>query len=122
MNGEEIPKDIMAEAEVECLDCHLGDNKRIYRSDKGKCAECHDEDYAEMHTEWQSSIQELISSLTTAINAKKKLRLSPQEKEELRRIENRLQKIKQDGSIGIHNYMFIEEILTGLNKTIASIS
>jgi RecJ-like exonuclease len=121
MNGEEIPKDIMAEAEVECLDCHLGDNERIYRSDKRKCAECHDEDYAEMHTEWQSSISELISSLTNAINAKKKLKLSLQEKEDLRRIENKLQKIRLDGSIGIHNYMFIEETLAGLKKQIESL-
>jgi hypothetical protein len=118
MDGEEIPKDIMAEAEVECLDCHMGDNKEIYRSDKGKCAECHDEDYAGMHTEWQSSIRELMSSLTDSLNAKRKQRLSAQDKEDLRKIENKLQKIKLDGSIGIHNYMFIEEALADLAKQI----
>jgi hypothetical protein len=118
IDGEEIPKDIMAEAEVECLDCHLGSNKKIYRSDKGKCAECHDEDYAEMHTEWQLAIQELISALTNAINAKKMQELSPQEKEDLQKIESKLHNVKLDGSIGIHNYMFIEETLGGLKKQI----
>ena len=122
MNGQKIPKDIMAEAEVECLDCHLGDNMRIYRSDKGKCAECHDEDYAEMHTEWQSSINDLIASLSASIKDKKSRRMNAQEKDILRQVENGLQKIEQDGSIGIHNYMFIEESLADLIKKIESLN
>jgi hypothetical protein len=122
INGEEIPKDIMAEAEVQCLDCHLGDNKRIFRSDKGKCAECHDEDYAEMHTEWQTSIRNLISSIDNSIKDKRNNPLTPQERNFLIEAETRLQRIKLDGSVGIHNYMFIEEILTELKKNIATIN
>jgi len=114
MNGQEIPKDIMAEAEVECLDCHLGDNKQIFRPGKGKCAECHDDDYAEMHTEWQASVKDLISSITNSIKEKRNLELTPQERNNLRKIERELEKIKLDGSIGIHNYMFIEETLAAL--------
>jgi len=121
MNGQEIPKDIMAEAEVECLDCHLGDNAKIFRSDKEKCAGCHDEDYAELHTEWQSSIQDLISSITNSLNAKKKLKRSPQENDTLRKMEKEMQRIKLDGSIGIHNYAFIEETLINLKKALESI-
>ena len=122
LNGQEIPKDIMAEAEVECEDCHLGNDKKIYRSDKGKCAECHEEDYAEMYTEWQASIQDLIFSLTDSLNAIKKRKLSPQEIEDLRKAEKELQRIKLDGSIGIHNYMFIEETLANLKKKVESSS
>lgn len=122
MDGQEIPMDIMAEAEVECIDCHLSGNNQIYRPDKGKCAECHDEDYAEMHVEWQSSIKDLISSITTSIREKKKLPLSSQEQDILRKAEAVLEKIKLDGSVGIHNYMFFEETLTDLKKTVGTIS
>ncbi|UCF84918.1 MAG: cytochrome c3 family protein, partial [Desulfobacteraceae bacterium] len=121
LNGMEIPKDIMAEAEVECLDCHLGDNKKIYRSDKGKCAECHDEDYAVMHTEWQSTIKELVSTLTESIKEKRNLTLTPQERDLLREVEKALQTIKLDGSSGIHNYMFIEETLSDLKNKLGSL-
>jgi hypothetical protein len=121
MNGQEIPIDIMAEAEVECIDCHLGNNKQIFRSDKGKCAECHDEDYAEMHTEWQSSIRDSIASLTDSIKRRRNIQLTSQERNILRGIEKELERIKLDGSIGIHNYMYIEEALKDLKKNIESI-
>jgi hypothetical protein len=116
--GKKIPKDIMAEAEVECVDCHVGDNDRIYRSDKNKCAECHDEEYADMHTEWQASVKELMESLKDSISRKRKNPLTSQEQVFLRGIEKELQLIELDGSIGIHNYMYIEETLTGLKKKI----
>ncbi len=119
--GGDIPKDIMAEAEVECVDCHLSKTNKIFRSDKEKCADCHDEDYAEMHTEWQSSIRDLISSLTDFLNVKKKQKLSLQKSRDLQNIEKILRQIKLDGSIGIHNYMFIEETLINLKKTLESI-
>jgi hypothetical protein len=117
-NGKEIPMDIMAEAEVECVDCHVGDDHRIYRSDKGKCAECHDEDYADMQTEWQSSVNALIVSIKDSIGKKRKTPLTAQEQVSLRGIEKELQLIELDGSIGIHNYMYIEETLTDLKKKI----
>jgi hypothetical protein len=118
LNGKEIPKDIMAEAEVECVDCHVGDDDRIYRSDKGKCAECHDEDYADMHTEWQASVKELIASIKETINEKRKAPLTSQERANLRDIDKALRSIELDGSSGIHNYMFIEETLSDLKKKI----
>jgi hypothetical protein len=121
MNGQEIPKDIMAEADVECIDCHLREDDKIVRSNKGKCIDCHEEDYAEMHTEWQATVKELISSITDSIREKRNLRLAPQERDILRGIEKELQTIKLDGSIGIHNYLFIEEILTDLKNKLGSL-
>jgi hypothetical protein len=122
LNGLDIPMGIMAEAEVACVDCHLADNNQIYRSDKDKCAECHDEDYAEMHTEWQSAVKESITALTDAIEKKRSLPLTPQGKGILREAEIKLQKILLDGSSGIHNYMFIEETLANLRKNIESLN
>jgi hypothetical protein len=119
-NGQEIPKDIMAEAEVECLDCHLGDENQIYRSDKNKCAECHDEDYSDMYSEWQSSVKNLVQSISLSLADKRKQQLSEQERSTLREIQEFVRKIRTDGSHGIHNYMFIEEMLTNLLKKIKS--
>jgi hypothetical protein len=120
-DGQDIPSDIMAEAEVECLDCHLGDNKKIYRPDKGKCAECHDEDYAEMHTEWQRTIKDLISSIKAYIKRKRNAPLTPEERITLKAIEEEMGRIEVDGSNGIHNYIYIEESLSAMKKALESI-
>jgi nitrate/TMAO reductase-like tetraheme cytochrome c subunit len=122
LNGQKIPKDFMAEAEVECVGCHLGEDEQIYRPDKGKCAECHDEDYSEMHTEWQNTVKESIATLTESLKKKRNQKLIPQENEILRQVERELERIKLDGSFGIHNYMYIEETLSGLKKKIESIN
>jgi hypothetical protein len=121
LNGEEIPKDIMAEAEVECVDCHVGMDKNVYRPGKGKCIDCHDEDYAEMHTEWQASVKELISSVKASLEKKRNTGLTPQQRSALREIANELQQIELDGSMGIHNYMFFEEKLESLIKEVDQI-
>ena len=121
MNGHEIPKDIMAEAEVECVDCHLREDDKIFRSNKGKCIDCHDEDYADMFDEWQNSAKDLISSIDSSIREMKNIKLDTEGKRTLFEIEKILQKIKFDGSSGVHNYMFFDEVLTDLEKKMGSI-
>jgi len=120
-NGYKIPKDIMSEAEAECTDCHISPQNQIFRSDKNKCLDCHEEDYAEMFTEWQNSVKNLIVSLNTALGEKKKLSLTEEEKAQILKIEKTLETIELDGSIGIHNYLSIEEILTNLQNTLKSL-
>ncbi|MBN1223284.1 MAG: cytochrome c3 family protein [Candidatus Aminicenantes bacterium] len=121
LNGYDVPKDTMAEAEVECTDCHLNNQSEISRPDKNKCLDCHEEDYAEIQTDWQESVQNLIQTLTTHLEHKKKLPLTEQEKTVFRDIERTLQKIKLDGSSGVHNYIFVEDTLADLKNKIESI-
>ncbi len=120
-NSYEIPKDIMSEAEAECTDCHLGPQNQIIHPDKNKCLDCHEEDYAEIFTEWQNSVKDLITSLKNALEEKKKLSLTEEVKSQIFNIERTLQTIVLDGSIGIHNYSSIEEILTNLRNTLKSL-
>jgi hypothetical protein len=120
-NGYEIPKDIMSEAEAECTDCHIGPQNQIFRSDKNKCLDCHEEDYAEMFTEWQASVKNLIASLNNTLVEKKKLRLTEEEKAQILKIEKALETIELDGSLGIHNYLSIEEMLTNLQNNLKSL-
>jgi hypothetical protein len=122
LNEKEVAGDIMFEAGAECTDCHLNDQNNIFRSDAKKCLDCHEEDYAEMFTEWQQSVRDLSQTLTSLLKEKRKLELSEQEKIDLRETEQSLQNIRLDGSSGIHNYMYMEEMLTSLIKKLESIS
>ena len=121
LDGYALSKDIMFEAETDCIDCHLGPQNQIFRSDANKCVDCHDEEYKEMFTEWQSSVKDLINLLKTSLKEKKKLSLTKMEKAQFLKIEQILQKIEFDGSFGIHNYTSIEEILTNGKKTLESL-
>jgi hypothetical protein len=121
LDGYALSKDIMFEAEADCIDCHLGPQNQIFRSDANKCVDCHDEEYKEMFTEWQSSVKDLINLLKTSLKEKKKLSLTKMEKAQFLKIEQILQKIEFDGSFGIHNYTSIEEILTNGKKTLESL-
>jgi hypothetical protein len=116
LNEKEVPGDIMFEAGAECTDCHINDQNTIFRSGAKKCLDCHEEDYAEMFTEWQLSVKDLSKSLTSLLKEKRRLKLSEQEKITLRETERFLQNIRLDGSSGIHNYIYMEEVLTSLIK------
>jgi len=120
LDSHNIPKDIMFEAEVECTGCHISPQNQIYRSDRNKCVDCHEEEYGEIFSEWQNSVQDLIRSLKTSLAEKKKLSLSREEKAQLSEIEKSLKNVELDGSSGIHNYSTIEEMLTNFQKTLKS--
>jgi hypothetical protein len=121
LNDKEVPGDIMFEAGAECTDCHLNESNTIFRSDGKKCLDCHEEDYAEMFTEWQQSVRDLSESLTSLLKEKRKLKLSEQAKITISNTERALQNIKLDGSSGIHNYIYMEEILSSLIQKLESI-
>lgn len=118
VGGHIIPKDIMYEAEIECKACHLDSRDQIYRPDKNKCVECHEEEYGDIFLEWQNSVKDFIRSLKTTLAERKKLSLSKEEQAQLLNIEISLKNIELDGSSGIHNYPTIEEMLTSSRKTL----
>jgi hypothetical protein len=118
LDGKDIPKDVMSEADADCTDCHLNDRSNIFRSNKSKCLDCHEEGYEEMFDEWQQSVKDLTSSLSSLVREKRKKSLNDEEKIFIREAERFLQHINNDGSLGIHNYMFMEEVLTNLIKNL----
>ena len=119
--GDKIPEDMMFEAEVECSGCHLDSRNQINRSDKDKCLDCHEQGYDDILLEWQNSIKELVSSLESSLKETRGLRLSPAQKAQIQKMERILQEIKLDGSLGVHNFSFIEEFLTNSIKTLKSL-
>jgi hypothetical protein len=121
LDGHNIPMDIMFEAEIECTGCHLDSRDQIYRSDKNKCVDCHEEEYGEIFFEWQNSVKDLIRSLKTSLKERKKLILPEEEQAQLLNIEKSLKNIELDASSGVHNYPTIDEMLTSFQKTLESI-
>ena len=119
--GQEVPQDMMSEAEVECIACHLDENDQVIQATKNSCIECHDDDYGEMYSEWQDTVKSLIQSFTNLSKAKKKLSLTKEERAQIRDMEKFVTKIQLDGSSGVHNYMFIEETLTSFKGRLESI-
>ena len=120
--GWDIPPDIMAEAGAECGACHERRDGLISRSNAAGCVNCHEEDYKETFAEWQTSYRKLRNALEAALEAKKKEALSREGRARLAEIERSIQKLDQDGSSGIHNSQFIQDVLTKLGGAIQSIA
>ena len=108
----------MFEAGAGCPDCHHNPQGRVIRSDAAKCLDCHEEDYRDIFTEWQNSYLELKASINDSLKELRTQNLSQQEKSELAEIRKILENIELDGSKSIHNYQFIEETLSNIQKTI----
>jgi len=117
-----VPKDLMAEAGADCDGCHERKDGRISRSDAASCVNCHEESYKKTFEAWQADYRELRASLETALAEKKRASLSEAGRARLADIENLVRKIDQDGSSGIHNSQFIQDILTKLAREIQSIA
>jgi nitrate/TMAO reductase-like tetraheme cytochrome c subunit len=113
-----IPKDIMAEAETDCAACHLNKQKQVVRPGADSCVECHgEESYRKKFQEWRDSIKALTENLRAALSDARKRALTDEQKSSLTAVESMLTAIEQDGSLGIHNHAFMEDVLTkALNK------
>jgi nitrate/TMAO reductase-like tetraheme cytochrome c subunit len=117
----EVPEDIMAEAGAECLDCHMNDADQVSRSNREKCLDCHEEDYADMFDEWQSSYQSQIKAVADSIRAQQRAGLSEEGRRELAGLNRVLNRVRLDGSSGVHNAMFFDEFLSDLKSRVESL-
>lgn len=116
-----VPKDIMAEGGASCADCHLDKAKKVIRPDSGPCVACHDENYRATFAEWRDGVKGRAEAARSALHALYKKALTDPEKAEVRKIEDMLQTIDLDGSSGVHNYMFIDECLTKMSRSLKSL-
>jgi cytochrome c553 len=112
----------MAEGGADCDGCHERKDGRISRSDAATCANCHEESYKKTFEEWQAAYKELRAGLEAALTERKKQSLSQQGRARLAEIEKAVRSLDQDGSFGVHNSQFIQDVLTKLTKEIKSIA
>jgi nitrate/TMAO reductase-like tetraheme cytochrome c subunit len=126
-DAEPVP-DLMYSAGVTCDGCHtdvqfvrLGESAVTTRVSGAKqCADCHgDEAYGEMLAEWQDETRARLDELQEEIEVLTRLSESSRVRDDVRlKAQNLLDAaywkvmyVIGDGSYGVHNYMYVSEIL-----------
>jgi len=115
--GRDMP-DIMADAEVECADCHLSSGE-VHRPELTVCADCHDEDYPEMGAEWAAEVTGLIDEVGSLLDG---LTAAQRATPEVERIERIRQALIRSGAGGIHNYEMSSGLLLEARRTLQGLS
>jgi hypothetical protein len=122
VGGDTVPKDMMAEAGTSCSDCHLDAARKVVRPDGGACVACHDEDYRKTFTEWRDGVRGRVEAIRAALHDLYKRPLTDADKAVVGKVEKALDAIGLDGSSGVHNYMFVDDVLTKLAAQLKSLS
>lgn len=112
VQGLTAPKDVMAEAEVGCIDCHLGGTKAVVRPGPAACVACHDKSYEKTFADWQASVKSALAGIRTALAGLDRSALSEERKAQAAAYEQAVTAFSQDGSLGVHNHAFILDSLT----------
>ncbi len=107
---EPVP-DVMYEAELNCYSCHAVEGGDIAQSTKAHCLNCHDEGYDDMMDEWQTETQTRLTSVSETRKSIIKENLNDAQMENLNRVDQIIEIIQQDGSLGVHNYMLVDQLL-----------
>jgi hypothetical protein len=97
--------DIMFAEEVTCRDCHELPDRSIVRPAPQRCADCHDDDYADIQREWLSEFATLRASVEEQLSRAEILAPSQERDTALQDIRDHLHAIDADGSRGSHNHM-----------------
>lgn len=99
LTGDAEP-DYMDQGEVECLGCHNGEESEPVVLPTGEtCLNCHDDEYQDLFSEWQSEVETNINRLERLLQEK----ATSLPVEQLSSIQNGVNKIIDDGSSGAHN-------------------
>jgi hypothetical protein len=96
--------DIMIAAGVECRDCHELPDRTIAKPVPQRCADCHDEDYADIQREWLSEFAALRTSVEEQLARTVSLGASDERDAILNEIRAHLEAVDADGSRGSHNH------------------
>jgi len=107
----ESSEDIMYTEGVECGDCHTGEDSQVKKATPEACFSCHDEEYGEILMSWKSETAQRLQLLDGKILQVKKQNLTEKNQEIVLNMELNLDLIKEDKSLGVHNFELINEIL-----------
>ncbi len=96
---------------IDCKACHkkLTEKSSLNRI-KERCAKCHEDEYKNFVTEWQSQTLETIKEIEKNIKEAKAGKNS-KAKELIKEAQKLLYYVRADGSKGVHNPDYVEEIL-----------
>jgi nitrate/TMAO reductase-like tetraheme cytochrome c subunit len=99
--GKKMP-DVMREAGVECVDCHVVNNKVVRPSEK-VCLNCHDSGYDAMAVEWRDEVRRLINEV--------KALSSKSQRKDKGELERMISEIEKWSASGLHNYSLVVDVL-----------
>ncbi|MFN3135867.1 MAG: hypothetical protein ACK44H_09915, partial [Candidatus Kryptonium sp.] len=108
--GKATP-DIMSQAGIECVDCHVVAGK-VIKPNETICLNCHDSGYDKMALDWKNEVKKLIGevkNLNTNYNGK--------DRDEILRVVSEIEKWSASG---IHNYQLVTEVLQSIKRKLSS--
>ncbi len=121
-------KDVMADNDVSCTDCHSNYEKRDFRPVVQSCIDCHDDkEYgAQKIAEMQKGIKDKMPKIRKElIELREKISLKRREGKDISKLlkyynlaKEDYDFIKNDGSFGVHNHEYTISILEDCMKNI----
>ncbi len=108
--GKSSP-DVMSQAGVECVDCHVANNK-VIKPDEKVCLKCHDFGYDAMAIEWKNDVKKLIDEVKILSS-----RYSGNDKVKIMQM---ISDIERWSASGLHNYSLVVDMLGEIKKKLSS--
>jgi nitrate/TMAO reductase-like tetraheme cytochrome c subunit len=109
--SDAILPDIMFESDVECKDCHEGDNQTISKEYALNCSNCHEDEYDDLIEEWQVQTKLKISAINTSLLNFVYYDLDKASRQKIDSIRYGIEKLENDKSLGVHNIELITDLL-----------
>jgi len=117
-DGVSPAPDVMAEAGIACTDCHdLKEGTQTVLTVRGKCVECHDEEYGKMLLSWKEEITGKENAIAVGLEEAReylersgKIGKNVEEKQKLLKGAETNYRIVTDGR-GTHNYELSRKLL-----------
>ncbi|CUT01172.1 Class III cytochrome C family protein [Candidatus Kryptobacter tengchongensis] len=103
--------DVMSQAGVECVDCHVVNNKVVKPSEK-VCLNCHESGYDNMAVEWKDDVRKLIAEIKDLAP-----KYQGKDKDEILKI---VFEIEKWSASGLHNYGLVVDVLRDMKRRISS--
>lgn len=107
-----IEADSMAEAGVNCQDCHPWEKGQIKRREETSCLNCHEEGYLVQFKEKQKAVQLKMEKLQSLLKELRKISLKEEEKKAWEEDLKILNELINEGSNGAHNLSFYDNWLS----------
>ena len=96
--------DVMIAAGTSCRDCHERPDRAIARPASQRCADCHDNEYADRHRKWLEEYAVLRQRIDSLLVATAALPASSARDAAIEPIRGHLKACDADGSRGTHNH------------------
>lgn len=128
-HGIEGEASLMFAEGLDCQSCHTGIDEGLFRPTASSCLDCHEEGYDEVYSEWSKETGEELAKLDSL---KEKVEQALLQADEDKRDTSagwqlyaaalsKLNFVKDDGTIGVHNRDYADTILSAAKEDLEQI-